>query len=478
MGSSDSHLPGRRVAWTLPGTYVTMGPGGFAYHRREEPVPNTPPRLVEQGGGELPTASVAELIQSSPDWFVSDAQARLRRIRWILPYAVLAGILLLATAQRQALFFPLLLALAAGSFFLHRWDRARRTTRIIYDVDNPEIVQRLVLATEVARQLAGCSRLWHIYYAVATSDWKRNAGASTLLKRTVTRCAPGALPLFEMNIDTWCVPIGPQRLLFLPDRLLVWDGQHLAALPYEQLQVRARATSFIEERGEGPPDGRIVDTTWRYVRRDGGPDRRFNNNAELPIMEYGELELVSPGGLRLVLQTSTLHAALTAANAFESLGRRALPAPIHAAPAQPLPAPVPIAQALLSAPSAPSAPSAQSMPHPLPAYVPRARSIAVLMRYLAAADRRIDDAEIALAAELLTRLLPTDPDLRELTSQFRDLPSDSSSVSAALRDISNGGNDYRIWVRGALESMANADGKTTPKEAERLQEIRSSLSLR
>ena len=44
--------------------------------------------------------------------------------------------------------------------------------------------------------------------------------------------------------------------------------------------------------------------TWQYVNKNGGPDRRFNNNRQLPIMLYGEVELTTPTGLRWMLQLS------------------------------------------------------------------------------------------------------------------------------------------------------------------------------
>jgi len=59
------------------------------------------------------------------------------------------------------------------------------------------------------------------------------------------------------------------------------------------------------------------------VRRDGGPDRRFNNNAELPVMEYGELQLRSRSGLHLVFQTSTSTAGYAAERALVTLAQRA-----------------------------------------------------------------------------------------------------------------------------------------------------------
>jgi hypothetical protein len=38
-----------------------------------------------------------------------------------------------------------------------------------------------------------------------------------------------------------------------------------------------------------PRDSTQVDTTWRFVNKNGGPDRRFNNNSQIPILQYGEV---------------------------------------------------------------------------------------------------------------------------------------------------------------------------------------------
>ncbi len=54
-----------------------------------------------------------------------------------------------------------------------------------------------------------------------------------------------------------------------------------------------------------PRDAKVIGTTWRFVNKDGGPDRRFNNNYQIPIVLYGTLNVCAPSGLRLSLQTST-----------------------------------------------------------------------------------------------------------------------------------------------------------------------------
>lgn len=47
-----------------------------------------------------------------------------------------------------------------------------------------------------------------------------------------------------------------------------------------------------------------VDRTWRYVNKRGGPDRRFKDKRELPVVLYDDLALSSPSGLNELIQLS------------------------------------------------------------------------------------------------------------------------------------------------------------------------------
>jgi len=51
-------------------------------------------------------------------------------------------------------------------------------------------------------------------------------------------------------------------------------------------------------------DSQQVDTTWRYVNVKGGPDRRYKDNRQLPVMLYGEVEIGTSAGLHWLLQCS------------------------------------------------------------------------------------------------------------------------------------------------------------------------------
>lgn len=53
-----------------------------------------------------------------------------------------------------------------------------------------------------------------------------------------------------------------------------------------------------------PRDAEVVDRTWRYVNKSGGPDKRFKDNRQIHVCRYEQISLSSSTGLNEVLQVS------------------------------------------------------------------------------------------------------------------------------------------------------------------------------
>ena len=92
-------------------------------------------------------------------------------------------------------------------------------------------------------------------------------------------------------------------------------------MSYRDLRVSIRDQRFIESDGV-PSDAKVVDRTWKYVNKKGGPDRRFKDNRELPICLYEEIALSSDTGLNELLQISRQGPGADLARAFASLNER------------------------------------------------------------------------------------------------------------------------------------------------------------
>lgn len=210
---------------------------------------------------------------------------------------------------------------------VHRKNREKRTTQLIYDLSHSAKAQQ----EEVEGSLGHLGRsgaIWRLDSQSAITDWKRNAGAAYNVQReriSMRRSTPARV---ESNIVPVCLDLGKLKLFFLPDQLLYWQRGTFASIDYGDFKVASTSTRFIEESVQ-TSDSQQVGNTWRYVRKDGGPDRRFNNNRQLPIMLYGVVHATSAGGLNLVFHTSRPDSATSFQTTFQAFqinrGRRTLP---------------------------------------------------------------------------------------------------------------------------------------------------------
>jgi tellurite resistance protein len=399
------------------------------------------------------TATAAQLADATPDEVLREIQSRVHRFNWFKAYCWMVGILGLAVLSVPVATMTVVLIGLVPGYFIYKWNRERRTARLIYDVDDEVLVQRFAMCNVVGEALAQTRCLWHIYSSVATRDSKRNAGANALIRRTRTRCTPGSLSGIELNIEPWCVTVGPQQLLFLPDRLLIHEGAQFAAIPYERLVSESASLRFIEEEGI-PGDSRQVDTTWRFVNKSGGPDRRFNNNRQIPVLEYGRLTLSSESGMTVLLQCSNpacaarAHQALlqlqqVAQAAWENVGL-SFAAGVTALPVEPAP---PLLDPALNTSALPM--------------------VGVLLRYIAAADGKITQDEVELVTRILATLGPEEF-ASSFARQVRDLKSSYTDAENAARVLIEERPDIASQLVGIATQLANADGRVTPKEKERI----------
>jgi hypothetical protein len=327
-------LFGERVLPGPAGTYITIHSGSFTY--RKKPLPGSPvapqiayPPSTGEVEGEIKTASVSELQEISGSECVLEVEKKIKAWRavpilaWCLLPLFFLSMGVFSRAEAHLLVFGTVAVL--GFSLAARFDRSR-APYLFYDLDSPELLGRYVGVSAIGAALRSSQRLWHITSSSRTADYKYNAGATSLIKRTSIGCRPGTLGRLRLNIEPWSIPVGPQQLLFLPDQLLVLEDSRLAGVPYDELSATTEVTRFIETEGQ-PGDARQVGSTWRYANKDGSRDRRFNNNVEIPIMEYGEIQLRSKSGVNIVVQVSSPAAATAAARAVNSLRGNIAPSP-------------------------------------------------------------------------------------------------------------------------------------------------------
>jgi len=313
-------ITGLRVGTGPRGSYVHAGRGGLYFRQRlggpsdrrePERLPATTP---EDDAGVIHTAGASQLVDASAENLVREINRTLR-ITALAPLviglgiAVTAGALALCAAQHWAWAFaavPVFAATVWGGIVAHARDVRLKTVHLWFDLSD-DAGARFKTFEQAIQLVAACHRIWRVTTQQATGDWKRNAGASSLVTRTsvaLTRRLPRYL---ESNVRPFSLTCGGQTLYFFPDQVLVYEGNRVGAVSYDALEIDVDYIEFRETDGV-PGDARVVDHTWRYVNKSGGPDRRFSNNPQIPVCRYERIALHSRSGLNIHLMLSRLGA--------------------------------------------------------------------------------------------------------------------------------------------------------------------------
>ena len=339
---------GYRITSGPRGTHVTIGAGGIRYRQQIDGhlKPKSPPYPISQPvnsqavGTPIVTADASQLVELSSASTLEQINdvSRQPAYAWIV---IVGGLVLSALAlQIHFVITGILLCLSLYIASLVKTsDTQRRTFHLDYNLE-PAAQQKWDLLGQSLTSLAKTQRLWRITTQDHTYDWKRNAGASSLLTRTLASMQHINSSNIASNITPYCLNITGQQFLFFPDRIYVLQSGKYGAIEYASLVVGTGRTNFIEEQGV-PQDAHVVGTTWKYVNKGGGPDRRFNNNRELPIAQYGVVELQSVTGLNVLLHVSSLDAASQFSLLFNSFQTQTPPQQQKSAYQQAPPSPKP-----------------------------------------------------------------------------------------------------------------------------------------
>lgn len=201
---------------------------------------------------------------------------------------------------------PILLALSCLIIGLVIFINSRRFLLVEYNIDN-DIAPIISKRNNAISFLNNCSKVWNIeqYQQVAYS--RVNAGAGTNVKRGRVFFSYSKAPRYLKivnDIKVYQLSIGGTRYIFLPDKILVVGFFQVGALRYHDISVTLEYTQFIEPES-APSDATFLYNTWQYVNNNGTPDRRFNNNKQIPVYAYEKIVLRSATGLNLHLMVSS-----------------------------------------------------------------------------------------------------------------------------------------------------------------------------
>jgi len=313
-------VTGLRIGTGPRGNYVRMGRGGLYYRASLGParhnahianrsigsvVPSRAAPIFADAMKPIETGNIIEMTPASGSSILEEINSKLAlRPSW--PWLLAGGLVLCAISASVQGGSPFALVLAIFTLVVTaiaaRWDAQRKMIVIMYDLDD-NVIAPFKAFSEEFDKLARAERIWNVDTAGRTGDWKRNAGASHLITRKIVQLSYDSPPRVKTNVALPSIIGGRQNIYFLPDVVLVIEGPRAGAISYGQLVVSWERTVFIEADSV-PRDSQLVGQTWRYVNKNGGPDRRFKNNRQIPKILYQQMGIQGPGGLQKLLQVS------------------------------------------------------------------------------------------------------------------------------------------------------------------------------
>jgi DNA polymerase-3 subunit epsilon len=304
-------VPGLRFGLVGPrGNYVYAGRYGLYYRKTlgSTHTPGASPSLAPTTHGlpdpsqplleDVAGATVIEMTSSSTSDLVQQLGEAARAPSlwgWV---AAVGGVASIAAFSWVGLSGILVVAVTvAATWWLRQRDLIRRAVVVFYDVTDHYAQNFDVLINQFG-WLSGSQRNVRLVASGAAVGYQKkvNAGAAQINRIIPVATGVAGPPQLTTNVSVPSLEDSQNGVYFLPDRLLVRQGKDFADVPYDQLVVTPGQTRWIEAESV-PTDARPVGTTWQYVNVSGGPDQRFKNNRQLPILLLSTLRLSSASGL-------------------------------------------------------------------------------------------------------------------------------------------------------------------------------------
>ena len=172
---------------------------------------------------------------------------------------------------------------------------ARLATEITVESDVAGVYSRLCDAFAAMSQ---SKRIWDTLARKSTDRIAERTAASEAVTRALVTFRRGQSDILSCE---WAVPMLENRSggdVYLYPAFVLYHVTRdtFAVIDVRDVTIEYVPTHFIE-RETIPADSPTVGRTWLKVNKDGSPDKRFKDNVQIPIVQYGTLKLKSGTGL-------------------------------------------------------------------------------------------------------------------------------------------------------------------------------------
>ncbi|WP_262152668.1 DUF4236 domain-containing protein [Chryseobacterium foetidum] len=168
------------------------------------------------------------------------------------------------------------------------------------------------------KNLSTSHRIWDITGAHYQDRVVARSNASTLVNRREVKLGLKTLPIIKSNYEAlYFQNINGADLYFYPTFVLMYtSNQNFAIIGIDELNLSITSVNFTETSAV-PGDSKIVRKTWAKVNKNGTPDKRFKNNYQIPVVQYGRIYLSTSTGMNEEYQMSNFEFTKEFGEAFQ-----------------------------------------------------------------------------------------------------------------------------------------------------------------
>lgn len=202
-------------------------------------------------------------------------------------------------------------------------EEQERLARLQTQIDIPDAVAGAFhLLCDDFAQMAKANRIWDTVGQRSTNRVRERTSATRTIDRKPVAFRLGRCDIIESD---WMVPhlvnANGGDIYFFPAFAVYFiSTDSFALLEYKDIRLEYTPQRFIEEEGV-PDDAVVVGNTWKKVNKDGTPDRRFKDNHQIPVAQYGKIAITSTTGMNEEYMVSNAEKAKAFAAAWMSLAK-------------------------------------------------------------------------------------------------------------------------------------------------------------
>lgn len=170
---------------------------------------------------------------------------------------------------------------------------------------------------ESFKKMCKSAKIWDVTASIFQDTKITRTSTSKLVVKKEVRFGIKEVPDIKSQLEPlWLNNINGADLFIFPSFVVMYSSaSQFAVIEIEKIDLQHDSVRFVETETI-PSDSKIIDKTWARINENGTPDRRFRNNYQIPVVQYGELIFRSKTGINEAYYVSNYEYSRDFAKAF------------------------------------------------------------------------------------------------------------------------------------------------------------------